>query len=261
MPDQDQEQEQEQAQAELQAQLQAQLQGQGQGQGQGQAQGQLQFALNANENENENSNESENSNSNSNENELSNEVESELDNEVDNAVANELENEVENSIENTIENNVETNVDVDVSVDLDLDIDDLAKDNDVIDIDEIEDIEGSIVMPDAVSQHLEGNGNQINIDQVNNLVDNDWLDSPEVSFEGGEFEMHAEAEGGSVEVGDPELSIEANGATLHDTLTSTADATVTQSAFTQNIVMGANIQFNSITANVAGNDLTDDHSI
>jgi hypothetical protein len=40
---------------------------------------------------------------------------------------------------------------------------------------------------------------------------------------------------------------------------SSNDATLTQDAFTQTITQGANIQFNSITMEVAGNNLTDDH--
>ena len=38
-----------------------------------------------------------------------------------------------------------------------------------------------------------------------------------------------------------------------------ADAALTQSAFTQTITTGANIQFNSATIQAAGHDLTDDH--
>ena len=37
------------------------------------------------------------------------------------------------------------------------------------------------------------------------------------------------------------------------------DATLTQDAFTQTITQGANIQFNSMTMEVAGNNLTDDY--
>ncbi|WP_204307218.1 hypothetical protein, partial [Enterobacter hormaechei] len=40
-----------------------------------------------------------------------------------------------------------------------------------------------------------------------------------------------------------------------------ADATLTQDAFNQTITQGANIQFNSVTANIAGDDWTDSHNL
>ena len=40
-----------------------------------------------------------------------------------------------------------------------------------------------------------------------------------------------------------------------------ADASLTQDAFNQTITQGANIQFNSITMNVAGNDFEDSHDL
>jgi hypothetical protein len=132
----------------------------------------------------------------------------------------------------------------------------------VIDIDSIEHIYGSVVMPDVVEQKLDGDGNQFNIDQVNNLIDNDKLYDPKVDAgDHNKFDMEAKAEGGEVKFDDPKLDIEADGATFGDGLAATADAIVSQEAFTQNIVMGANIQFNSIEMSVAGNDFEDDNSI
>ena len=52
-----------------------------------------------------------------------------------------------------------------------------------IDIETISDIRSSIVMPDAVNQSTY-NGNNFNIDQVNNLTDNDHLSDPSVSYDG-----------------------------------------------------------------------------
>jgi hypothetical protein len=265
--DQDQEQDQDQKQAELQAQLQAQLQGQGQGQlqgqgqGQGQAQAQAQFALNGNANLNGNGNYSENDNENKNENK--NENSNELKNEVDNEVENSVDNEVDNDIKNSVENHVENKVDVAVDVKIDLDLTSLPDDQDVIDIDSIHHIYGSVVMPDVVTQDLRGDGNQINIDQVNNIVDNDFLWDPDVSYRSGhgDFKQDAWADGGHVKLDDPRVDIDADGGAVGDTLTSTADGVASNEAFTQNIVMGANIQFNSIEMAVAGDDLTDDHSI
>jgi hypothetical protein len=230
----------------------------GQAQLQGQAQGQLQFAAqsldskvdieNENENKNSNENENENKNENTNElkNELDNEVDNKLDNDVDNNVDNKVDNKVENSIDNKIENSIENNVEVKVDVDIDLDLEGYKpSDDDIIDIEEITDITGSVVMPDAVEQKLES-GNQFNIDQVNNLVDKDWLHDPTVSAEDGKFEWDAKGDGGFVLVGDAQVDMQGDGSTFGDAVTSTADAIVSQEAFTQNIVMGANIQFNSI---------------
>jgi hypothetical protein len=253
-PNQDQDQEQEQAQA--QANLQAQLQGQGQGQLQGQGQGQLQFAVQSLEsnNENENANGNLNGNGNLNFNENENEVDNKVDNSLDNKVDNDVDNDVDNNIENTVNN--EVNVDVDVKVDLDLSADGLS--SPVIDLHGLECISGSIIMPDVVNQTLNGNGNMFNIDQVNNLVDNDYLYNPQVSYSGSGFEMEAKAEGGESRV-DADVG-NVVGAAAHG-VASSADAILTQDAFNQTITQGANIQFNSITIQAAGNDITDDHHL
>lgn len=262
--DQDQDQDQDQKQDQAQAELQAQLQGQAQGQAQGQ--GQFQFAVqsvdskvdseNKNENENENKNANENENENKNEN--TNEVKNALDNEVDNKVENSVDNKIENSVENKVENAV--NVEVDVKVDLDLSAFEQPTDDDVIDIEEIKDIAYSVVMPDAVSQTM-GDGNQFNIDQVNNLYDKDFLWNPEVKND-AKFELDMKADGGENKFDDPHVEIAAeDGNTFGDGLRATADGINSVEAFTQNIVMGANIQFNNIEISAAGDNLTDDHSI
>jgi hypothetical protein len=117
-----------------------------------------------------------------------------------------------------------------------------------------------VVMPDVVTQTLTGNGNQFNIDQVNNINDKDQLWDPDVT-NSANFKQDAWAEGGDTKLDDPKVDISADGSTFGDGLAATADGIVSQEAFTQNIVMGANIQFNSIDMSVAGADLTDDHSI
>ncbi len=266
-------QDQDQLQAQLEAQLQGQLQGQGelqaQGQGQGQGQGQdqyqaqlaaqgvaqgaLQYSENASKNENDNKNE------NSNDNKLENSVDNKLDNSVDNKVDNSLDNKVENTVENKIENNVETNVDVDVKVDLDLSGLDLQPAIDVEDLDGI-----LFQMPDHVEQ---GGTNNFNIDQVNNLIDNDKIDNAQVLFKaegyGGSdyccdadapsvFSMSAKAEGGYAKIDDAKAEMtDGTGASI----AADASASLTQDAFTQSIVMGANIQFNSVTINLAGENV------
>ena len=64
--------------------------------------------------------------------------------------------------------------------------------------------------------------------------------------------MSAKAEGGYAKIEDAD-------AKMHDgsgaSVAADAAASITQDAFTQSIVMGANIQFNSVTVNVAGHDV------
>jgi hypothetical protein len=240
---------------------------QDQDQKQDQHQSQWQFALNWNENDNDNKNENENENKNYNENKVENDVDNDLDNklankvdnDVDNDLENKVENDVDNKVENTVENKVETKVDVDVEIDLDLkgDLADLGlHDDDVIDIDDIKDITGSVVMPDAVAQDLKGDGNLFNIDQVNNLVDHDYLNDPKVSNYDGKFEVDIEKlDGGKSEAKVDDIDIKDSVATEVGNATATADAIASVEAFTQNIVMGANIQLNEINITNAGDDL------
>ena len=245
-PSQEQEQDQDQKQANLQAQAQGQLQGQ--------AQGQAQLAVQSLDSKSENDNDNDNDNDNKNSNE--NDVDNKVDNKLSNSVDNDVDNKIENKVENTVDNKV--NVDVDIKVDLDLSADGLS--SPVIDLSNLHDIEGSIVMPDVVNQKLDGNGNQFNIDQVNNLVDNDYLRDAKVSFDsdGGDFEMNAKAEGGHVDIDSKIGDIAGNAASG---VNASADAVLTQDAFNQTITQGANIQFNSITMNVAGDDFTDHHDL
>jgi hypothetical protein len=109
----------------------------------------------------------------------------------------------------------------------------------------------------------QGGTNNFNIDQVNNLVDNDNIDSASVNFnangyEGADyccdtdpapsvFSMSAKAEGGYAKIDDAKAEMsDGTGASI----AADASASLTQDAFTQSIVMGANIQFNSVTINV-----------
>lgn len=250
--DQKQDQKQDQDQDQKQAELQAQLQGQAQGQAQGQ--GQLQFAVQSLDSKSENDNENDNKNTNSNDNKIDNDVDNKVDNSLDNKVDNDLDNNVDNKISNVIDNKV--NVDVNVSVDLDLKADGLS--SPVIDLSCLSDVHGSVIMPDVVNQKLDGDGNIFNIDQVNNLVDRDYVEDPKVSYNGGDFRMDAKAEGGDVKIDSKIDDIAGNSASG---VTASADAILSQDAFNQNITQGANIQFNSITMNVAGDDWTDSHNL
>jgi hypothetical protein len=251
--DQDQDQDQKQDQLQAQANLQAQLQVQGQGQGQGQ--GQLQFAVQSLDSKSENDNDNENDNKNSNENE--NKIDNKVDNSLDNDVDNKLDNKIDNSIDNKIENTVENKVNVEVNVDLDLDLKADGLSSPVIELGHFQTY-GSVVMPDVVDQKMD-NGNQFNIDQVNNLVDNDFNWSS-ANYDGGaggswcepgaSFSMDAKIEGGESKIDAGDIGARAN-------VASSADAILNQSAFDQNITQGANIQFNSITIQAAHGDVND----
>ena len=183
---------------------------------------------------------------------------------VDNKLDNDIDNSIENKVENTVENNVETNVDV--KIDLDLSGLDLQP---AIDVDYLDGI--LFQMPDDVNQQVYGDGTatNFNLDQVNNLVDNDYAEQPERQLHRGYdtgvavgihgdaeaspgFSMDAKAEGGYAKIEDAD-------AKMHDgegaSVAADAAASITQDAFTQSIVMGANIQFNSVTVDVAGHDV------
>jgi hypothetical protein len=113
-------------------------------------------------------------------------------------------------------------------------------------------------MPDVVDQKM-GDGNQFNIDQVNNLVDQD-TNTSSASYSGGgggswfdpgaSFSMDAKIEGGDARLTATTIGERAD-------VASHADAALNQSAFDQNITQGANIQFNSITIQAAGDNITD----
>src|SRR5262249_1584602 len=122
-------------------------------------------------------------------------------------------------------------------------------------------------MPDSVDQLVNGDGNNalFNLDQVNNLVDNDHLGSATVSFSAN-VESHGDPWHGSATPIFSQSPSASGGASSADhasaaghdgspaSITASADAPITQDAFTQSIVMGANIQFNSATFTAVGHD-------
>ena len=255
---------QDQAQGQLQgqAELQAQLQGQGQGQGQGQSQGQSQYAgqyagqavetdvWNANGNLNGNANGNLNANGNVNYNDITNEI----------------------------DNHVDTCVDVNVKVNVDASESEPPApagpvDPDTIDIESITGITNSIVMPDVVWQSVT-TGNVFNLDQVNNLTDNDSLSGATVSYNAGgvadaccwdpcgsdansvgDFTMTAGATGGTADAYIGTLT--GGDGDFGGAAAATAAASVNQEAFTQSIVQGANIQFNSVDVTMVAGDAYD----
>jgi hypothetical protein len=126
-------------------------------------------------------------------------------------------------------------------------------------------------------QTLNGDGNVFHLDQINNLVANNSLCDASVSYTAGNEaysngdptnpwccsdptgNSHASASGGGFS-----MSASADGAyATANNSGAGADATVggavngasiSQAAFTQNIVLGANIQYNTMTLGVIGHD-------
>jgi len=136
----------------------------------------------------------------------------------------------------------------------------------VIDLHGLNTHDNSLVMPEVVNQTLNGGGNQFDINQVNYLVNDAKIDDPTVTFNGSPscgypgsgFSMDAKVTGGDSKISDAKMGDTAGAGAG---IISHADATLTQDAFTQTITTGANIQFNSMTMQVAGHDLTDHHDI
>ena len=112
-----------------------------------------------------------------------------------------------------------------------------------------------MVTADVVTQSVT-DGNAFNIDQVNNLVDIDFLYKAELKND-AKFEADLKAEGGENKFDDPTLNVTMDdGNSLGNLMTTTADGIASVEAFTQNIVLGANIQFNSIEISAAGDNLS-----
>lgn len=149
-------------------------------------------------------------------------------------------------------------------------------DDDINDLDaqELISVKGSDLYMDdftldttAVGSSFNGSGNdmQFDVGQVNDLVDNDFLCRPLVKYDGpsGTTFQDVDVYGGHASSGDGingniDGTASHNGAngSLSGTTTASADAIADVSAFTQNIVMGANLQVNNFDASVVGGDST-----
>ena len=253
--DQDQAQLQAELQAQLQAELQAQLQGQGQDQDQDQDQKQDQDQGQDQDQKQEQYSSSENLNANGN---LNGNV-------------------------NFNENINVTNVEVDVKVDLELDDYQIPEDNGFADIDmkdvELDNIfmaeEGDIsfnpgddvnfqdILNDAFGDG--SNNSAFAINQIADLVDNDQL--TDISQNNtGTFDMKWEVEGGhsragdGVGIGDTDGKEDSSGWSIDAgddiaaSVASSAAATLNSTAFTQEVVLGANLQQNAVDVTVVGRD-------
>jgi hypothetical protein len=179
-------------------------------------------------------------------------------------------NDLDNKIDNHVDNCVNTSVDTHVNVDVCLSVDESGLSSPVIDLSNLNMAQsyGSLVMPDVVNQNLTDHSNAFNIDQVNNLIDNDATSGNNVTYNGGgagevacdPWHQGSSGSGGfnmdaKIHSGDSSIAGTSNGAT------SSADATLNQDAFTQTITQGANIQFNSLSIQAAGDHIQDDHSL
>jgi hypothetical protein len=236
-----------QLQGELQGQGQGQLQGQGQGQGQGQAQSQSSDSWNGNGNLNGNFNANGSLNGNGNFNGNGNL------NGNGNFNANANYNADANYNANTNSNTVTVDVTVDANVTpaniYGLDMSNMFNN--------IYNGDGAILfMPQAITQSIDATGadgsvnTEIAIDQVNSLVSNGYLGMATVD-NSGHFD------GNSVGAGPATAGI-GDHASIGDLasggMTSNATAQATMDAFTQSIVMGANIQLNNFNTSVIGHD-------
>lgn len=151
---------------------------------------------------------------------------------------------------------------------------DVTFDDDINDLDssELLNVEhgSSITMDDftfdttAIGDSFNGPGNDMAFDvgQVNDLVDNDVLCNPQVTYSGSGGPLQdVSVTGGWASAGDGinggvRGSANHNGAdgSIAGSTAASADAVANVSAFTQNIVMGANLQVNNFTATVVGGD-------
>jgi hypothetical protein len=96
------------------------------------------------------------------------------------------------------------------------------------------------------SQSITGNGAEIALDQINSLVANTSADCNSVSNWDSSFSGSA-SNSGDAHAGDAIQGDLASGVNTANTSTA-----ATVDAFTQSIVLGANLQNNSFTATIAG---------
>lgn len=122
---------------------------------------------------------------------------------------------------------------------------------------------------DVVNQDVSGSGNDnaFHVDQINNLVDNDYVSCPDVSFCGGNggdgygyyypggdagtFTLTATATSAAATSSGNFASVGDDGS-VSGAGNATSSASAVADAFSQTIVMGANVQFNSMDLNVHG---------
>jgi hypothetical protein len=145
--------------------------------------------------------------------------------------------------------------------------------DEVLKIEDDVDVESSVAAAKAVGQDVSGAGddNAFSFEQINNLADQDKLWGAKVSFDSDvhnwakdDFELEHDAIGGGFvqwasakgahDFGMSPANTEGGAGDLVGDALASADATINQSAFNQNIVMGANIQVNDLSISI-GDDI------
>jgi hypothetical protein len=139
----------------------------------------------------------------------------------------------------------------------------------VSDLQGIQFLDGHLTNQDVTGA---GNDTAFNIDQINNMVDNDSITCPSVSYQGGnggfpdcyngyagsggDFTLKATAYSGEAHTAYNTAQIGYDGS-ISGAGSATSAATAHADAFSQNISMGANLQINTSTLDVLGG--TDHH--
>jgi hypothetical protein len=146
---------------------------------------------------------------------------------------------------NTTTTSIDTTVDVAISDAFNTITDSNNQDNDWLDLDGLD-----FDVLSAIGEGVlagEGNDTLFNLAQVSELSDADTLYSPTVTNSSG-FDVCQTGDGGDNAAG--------GDAGDRGTSTTSADGVAQLEAFTQNIVMGANIQYNNVDISVVGGDST-----
>jgi hypothetical protein len=146
----------------------------------------------------------------------------------------------------------------DLSTDLDVKLEDAfnVDDEDILDLDNVQNLDdiltaGGDLLSNMNGVAVFGDGNAFDIDQTNSLSDQDSLISPTVANNGLLLGQGGLAEGGTSEASSS-WDDASESARVTANAHSSADGVIQSEAFTQNIVMGANIQYNSIDMSVVG---------
>ncbi|MBX6329953.1 MAG: hypothetical protein IRY89_15405, partial [Pseudolabrys sp.] len=112
--------------------------------------------------------------------------------------------------------------------------------------------DGAIYLPQTIDQNIDGGhagvNTEIALDQINSLVSNGTANDNYVSNSGYDISTHA-TDSGDSQVGDV-----SQGALATGVLTAGASTAATADAFTQSIVLGANLQNNTFTMTITGHD-------
>jgi hypothetical protein len=140
---------------------------------------------------------------------------------------------------------IDTTVDVAISDAFKEITDSYNQDNDWLELDGLDFDVMNVVGEGALAGA--GNDAMFNLSQVSELADQDHLYRPSVSNDSS-FDVSQHGDGGYAKV-DGDLGD-------RSTATASADGVAQLEAFTQNIVMGANIQYNNVDMSVVGGDST-----